>query len=793
MQILHINLKPIAGDRVELRYFFDNPNQYQRRTLELKDIKQLIRDAERDYYTILPEDFVKTGRKLYEWLDGSDRILARAMNQYPGKGIVLAIAALEKLAYLPWEVLHDGNSFLVARMPAVVPVRWVSSDTVNKLSIEAEPENRALQILFMATSPLGESVLDFEAEEGRILEATAKKPKTISLTVEESGYLPELSNLITSYDRGYFDVFHLTGHATITEQGSRFITETATGEADLASAQEIAKALKLRLPKLIFLAGCLTGKAGNSGAMPSMAEELVKSGAKAVLSWGQRVSDSDATTAAAALYQSLSEGYALTEAVALTYQALIENQARDWHLLRLYIAGTLPGKLVEPSKTPGWKPAPPPSTTTQFLDSAGKVKVPTRESFVGRRRQLQNCLRALTQSTTEVGVLIHGMRGLGKSSVAARLCDRLRFSHKYDKPIVWSKQIEEAKLVTSLVDSLDTHALREILQATHPPLKYRLQEVFAQTGKQFLLVFDDFEANLEAREGGFVLSEQAVEVLQALVFAIRENDTNHRLILTSRYDFESTQLQYFYKQPLDALQGADLRKKCNRLTAFSSTQIGELKLQAKKLADGNPLLLEELDSLLQVEQVVQARILEQMAGKVTKFRVDIQVEELLQQQSLDLRRMLGWSLVYELPVPKAAITAICSSLSKLDNHINRAVALGLLEVSNIQGEPHYRVPRILEPLLQPFKSDSEELYSSAAEFLYKLWAEAAFVKIERGEAGNAEDRILEIHRLAQRGKLGHIVFGTGQPLAVRWRQQGRLRDAIWLCHSILELLTYSPP
>lgn len=111
-------------------------------------------------------------------------------------------------------MLHDGNSFLVERLPGVVPVRWVSSDTVNKLSIEAEPENRALQVLFMATSPLGvEPELDFEAEEGRILEATVRKPLT--LTVEESGCLSELGNLVDDYGSGYFDVLHLTGHATL--------------------------------------------------------------------------------------------------------------------------------------------------------------------------------------------------------------------------------------------------------------------------------------------------------------------------------------------------------------------------------------------------------------------------------------------------------------------------------------------------------------------------------------------------------------------------------------------------
>jgi hypothetical protein len=161
-------------------------------------------------------------------------------------------------------VLHDGNNFLVARMPAVVPVRWVSSDT-KKLYLEGEPANRALNILFMATSPLGvEPVLDFEAEEGRILEATARQP--LALVVEESGSLTELGYLIDDYGKGYFDVLHLTGHATITANGEpRFYTETETGDEYLASAVDIAKSLKSRLPQLIFLSGCRTGKGGSWG------------------------------------------------------------------------------------------------------------------------------------------------------------------------------------------------------------------------------------------------------------------------------------------------------------------------------------------------------------------------------------------------------------------------------------------------------------------------------------------------------------------------------------------------
>jgi CHAT domain-containing protein len=263
------------------------------------------------------------------------------------------------------------------------------------LSIEGESANRALNVLFMATSPLGvEPVLDFEAEEGRILEATARPE--IELKVEESGCLTDLGYVIDDYGKGYFDVLHLTGHATLTDDGPRFNTETETGELYRASAADIAEKLQFRLPQLIFVSGCRTGQGGKSGAVPSLAEELLKLGAKAVLGWGQKVLDTDATAAAAAFYGALAAGYELTEALSRTYQALIKQQARDWHLLRLYVARTLPGQLVTTLRTPGRKRAPKPSVAEQFLDVDTKqVKVASRGSFVGRRRQLQNCLRAL--------------------------------------------------------------------------------------------------------------------------------------------------------------------------------------------------------------------------------------------------------------------------------------------------------------------------------------------------------------------------------------------------------------
>ena len=857
MQILHLDLKPIQDNYVELRYFEGNPNDYQSRSLPLTEITDLIQIAERDYYTILPEDHQITGKRLFNWLDGNDRffqeLLNKQLNKKRGKGIVLAISTSGNISHLPWELLHDGKSFLVERKPGVIPVRWVSSDQVKQLSREEQPENRALQMLFMATSPLNvEPVLDFEREEANILEVTARQPLT--LTVEESGCLQELGFLVEDNGKGYFDVLHLTGHATINDGEPAFITESPTGEAVYSTADDIATELQFQLPKLIFLSGCRTGQAANSGTVPSMAQSLLEQGAKSVLGWGQKVLETDATAAAAALYQALSAGKLLTEALALTYQALIENNARDWHLLRLYVGDTLPGNLVTPLRTRGRKPAPPRSFSSEFLDPAGKVKVPTRESFVGRRRQLQNCLRILMNpSAEEIGVLIHGMGGLGKSSLAARLCDRLTNFQR----VVWVGRIDEASLVRRLTEKLDKYKnLREILQSPDDELKFRLKRVFGwlqETGdKPFLLVLDDFETNLEPRNDSYILKTEATKVLSALVWAINETYAPHRIIITCRYDFESNHLQDFYKQPLEGMRGADLRKKLSRLTAFNldnnkKSQVDEtLKAQAQRLADGNPRLLEWLDKVLLRSDVDVAEILNRLETDPVELREQVLAKQLLQQMDNTMQDMLQRGLVFELPVPREALEVVCEGIVDLDNYIDKAVALGLLEVSPDQS---LRVPRIL-PLKLPviatvgnnpqnviatqesnlqvtvietdtdviatqgnsnpqnviatqgsnpqptaIKTDttviatqeSNPQHSQISPEIFKTASQVLYRLWWESAETSTEEQKLEIHRLALLGKEKEIVANVASNLANNWWQKSRYRETVEFCKSTLEV------
>ncbi|HEY9709194.1 MAG TPA: hypothetical protein V6D48_13410, partial [Oculatellaceae cyanobacterium] len=126
MPVLHLRLYPTGETSAELRFFSDNPNDYEERSLSLNTIADSIEQAEQEYYfpqdsrllrrRLSAENYASTGKMLYDWLDGSDRLLSGTMQQYPGESWILAIDAAENLAHLPWEVLHDGSNFLVARV-----------------------------------------------------------------------------------------------------------------------------------------------------------------------------------------------------------------------------------------------------------------------------------------------------------------------------------------------------------------------------------------------------------------------------------------------------------------------------------------------------------------------------------------------------------------------------------------------------------------------------------------------------------------------------------------------------
>jgi hypothetical protein len=537
MQVLHLNLREKGNDSAQFHYYWDNPNKYLPDERELGEIFKLIEKPDTEYYTRLPLDYAEIGKSLYNWLNGDRHLLDKVIKEGPQEGTVLAITTWKRLSHLPWELLHNGRGFLVDSIPPVVPIRWVPELSNKVLTIEKHANHRALSVAFMPASPHKEQKLDLEAEERSILEAN--KQSSFNLEVEYSGCLTNLKRLVNKYDKGFFDVLHLTGHAAFRDENPCFITETESGESKNSNARDIADALQYRSPKLIFLSGCRTGYSWDTST-PSIAENLVKEHRyKAVLGWGDRVLDTSAIATAKILYENLSLGNKVTEALAKTYRELIKTDPRGWHLLRLYATESLPGALVT---APG---------ESRREAPTHEIRIPPVKNCYP---QLKRCIQALKQDSTK-GVLILG-EDVVASPFSHGLCERLPGLPGY-KVVKLNQQIYKSEFVNKLAEELDDSNQRDkfLDNDNDNELKYLLKNLFEelrQAGKPaFIFVFNNFKYNLNDKK---TLETEKVDVryiLEALIFAIKDNRQRERLIITCRYDFNSDLLKYFYKESLE--------------------------------------------------------------------------------------------------------------------------------------------------------------------------------------------------------------------------------------------------
>jgi hypothetical protein len=508
------------------------------------------------------------GQKLFRFLDGDARHLQRALDEADqhGEPLVLQLRAGKEVADWPFELLAQDGAFLLPTRLHLL--RQVSDWGAQKTPA---PANRPLRLLFMACSALDvQPELNFEAEEETIFRITEKL--AIDMEVEDSGSLEGLQERL---EAEAFDVVHLSGHADIDQHGQPFfIMEDETGAAQVVTPRQLwHEALIENPPQLLFLSGCRTGETSAEQAATSFAQQLVENfNLPAVLSWGRSVADAQATMAEQFIYHELSRGRDLLAAVQRSRQELLEHFRHSphqaWPLLRLYCSGRVPGALVQP----GQKVRPKPRRMVHAMLKNSQVKI-LQTGFVGRRRQIQQSLRALKDDHDKVGALLHGAGGLGKSCLAGKLCERfsdhtLIIVHGRLNAITVRQALDEAFL------GANDEAARQILHA-EKEMPEKLAQLCATRFKEknYLFVLDDFEQNLggaETSSPGLLLAE-TVPILQTLLHYLPLTAKMTQLLITSRYDFTLTEngkdlvASRLEKVPLHSFQTAEQHKKAREL------------------------------------------------------------------------------------------------------------------------------------------------------------------------------------------------------------------------------------
>ena len=667
---------------------------------------------------------VDVGREMFDWLDG-DGWATRWLRSTGARWLEIAVDndatdAARLLLDLPWELLADRQSLLAAdpTQPLVV-VRGVGRSEHDE---PAQPAHHDLAIMFMAASPEGQQVLDFEAEEAAILSAT--DPLPVQVVVEESGCAAFLKDRLAR--EGPFEVVHVSCHGGVHGGVPQLALETPEGELELVSPGDFVGVLGEDKAPLVFVSACHTAESGTGFTEPFV-RALVRSGAQNVLGWDGSVYDADATQFTRAFYRELS-GYATVPFAASTarrelLQAHLEDASvgRHWHLARVYAgiggAGACCGRGLRKRhirKGTGYK---------EFLDKAGnRVPVATAREFVGRRRQTQTVLRAF-RDADKAGVLIFGMGNIGKSSLAARIANRM----PRHRTVVVYGRYDGLALFEQLLSALPAgeragieRTWREQIGKDGAMVGRALEEMLESTFDEqpILLVIDDLEQILASPSPGQMRTPVAdaqgtVDAwrapLRGVLSAFATASTESKLLLTSRYDFTlpdgrggdlADELERVSLPPMHnddrAKQWRAAELAAGRIDPGEEKATQELVARAQMEAGGNPGLQEILCRPILAGELAAARAAvdavahwrssgevpgDENAAQEFFRRVSFETySNALTEQEL---RQLRASTLFSagLPVPMAALEAAGRALGVHDPStcMRRLVALGLVD------------------------------------------------------------------------------------------------------------------
>ncbi|MCP4216291.1 MAG: tetratricopeptide repeat protein [bacterium] len=707
------------------------------------------------------QEALNIGSRIFNFLDGDARHFSRALSdaEAEGKTLELRITTCRHSHDWPLELVARDGEFLVRSKLFLVRTAG------RRETVTVPPPKRPLKLLFMAGSAMDvKPLLDFEKEEETIFKVTEKL--AVDLEVEDSGTLEGLAERLLHEK---YDVVHLAGHADINRNNMPyFILEDETGRERSVTCDVLWKeALIENPPQLLFLSGCKTGqsgcKTGQAGLPGQSGQAVVVSFARmmvehfpvpAVLGWGRSVQDDQASVAAEFIYRELCRGRSLPEAVQRARLELMDRFAgrpkQAWPLLRLFCKSTPPAPLV--AKGQKAKPKPRKLTHTYLKDSRVKILA---EGFIGRRRQLQQCLRVLKEADDKIGVLLQGTGGLGKSCLAGKLCERFSKHHLIVVHGIFNDISLQKALDLAFTMSRDKQG-QEILQE-QKEMADKLKALCATSFKNnnYLFVLDDFEQNLEGAKKGTPgsLTVSAVQLLSVLLSLLPFCGKETQMIVTCRYGFSLTSdgrdlvKERLETVTLTGLLHAEQLKKARELPHILDYPNGKIAFKLLAAGFGNPRLMEWIDILVgEMGQAEVPALLKAVKDKQEEFVRSHVLRQLVAKGGAALDAFLSAFSIYRIPVLKEGVLHIgrLMGFSEGDSGVilESGVGLSLVEQDSARGT--FQVTPLLREELVVALAEKESWHRAVVEYFGEVWL--ANEKEDKFDAGFVEE--LVYHALA---------------------------------------------
>jgi tetratricopeptide (TPR) repeat protein len=536
---------------------------------------------------------------------GLKHVLNQATQAHVPVRVGLAVAP--ELAGLPWEALPEpAGQRPLALHPLVTAYRRTQAGVVREI-----PGPLRIVVAIAAPDEGGGPVLDYERELRDVL-AAVRGARQGEADVRIVPFASPAA-IRATLDQAPAHVLHISGHG-----GPGVLQlETADGAARAVAAEQfLEEAIPPgKMPPMIVLAACYTDAAAAQGA-PSFAARLCQQGAAVVIGTETSVTDVYATRVFARLYRLLARA-AQPDAVAALAEARREVQRElaqspserdkalaamdEWAVVTvLAAAGTVP--VFDPAVTAA-VPDPPPRPRI------GGLGLREAGYFVGRRPEQRHWPHDLVGDTT-AGLVIHGVGGIGKTTLAAEIAGRVLGEDTGRLPVILTGSLTLESLLGHVISTVR----RELLVLGQPD--QTVQQALEVVGRvdlgwadrlavlrehvldrvPLLVVLDNFEDNLQPNGTSQTLRD---EVLAGLLAKWVADPGRSRLLVTSRFPFTlpgGAERALLFR-PVGPLSLAETMKLAWSLTELDKLDENRLD-RVWRLVGGHPRSLEYLDALL---------------------------------------------------------------------------------------------------------------------------------------------------------------------------------------------------
>ncbi|MFC0027997.1 tetratricopeptide repeat protein [Micromonospora chaiyaphumensis] len=515
--------------------------------------------------------------------------------------------------WLPWEALPEPVTGRPMVLHELVSVYRRVEAAGSRSAVVPGP----LRIVVAIASPESGSgpLLDYERELGSVLDAVhgAHRSRAVVRIVP----FATTAAIRAVLDEDTTHVLHLSAHGA---PGILHLEDEQGRARSVDPETLIAEAIpEGRMPRVISLAACYTDADGEDGA-GSFAARLARRGAGAVIATQTSVTDVYATRLFAAVYAELAASVRpdVVAAVAQARRRVQRDLATGPDPLTQAVAGMDEWSVVSvlaaaPSVTvvDGTAPAEP---RAEIVPDLGGLLARPVGQFVGRRHA-QRTLPGLLNDGTGTAVLLHGIGGVGKTTLAAEVVRRLLDTSPDWRLVTVTGPVTVDGLLTAVADA----ARRELVlraQFSGPPMvavqaasrvdlpwsdRFALLRDQVLAGTRILVVLDNFEDNLIRDSGidaGWSVGDPG---LAGLLAAWLTSPGRSRLLITSRYRFglpdpAAERLHPYQVPPLSLAETRKLLWSLPRLDRHAADLGAQRRIW--QTVGGHPRALEYLDALL---------------------------------------------------------------------------------------------------------------------------------------------------------------------------------------------------